>query len=203
MKKTTLLLTTMLLTVLLAACGTSSESESKDQPIDKPVATETGKTNSDTDDTEETTASDTEIDGTVINSDGQNFSITIMDGYELTAEEPNKDLLYNTANDEQSMRIETFNASDSKLEDINNTLKETVQASNETATIVEITEENLLPNGEEIKNVNGYQIDTAEGKVLGYTFESNGLIVKLTIFDTEEKPAAETFVQMAETIKSR
>lgn len=203
MKKIKLLLTALLLSVLLAACGTSTESESNDQPNDVSTSTETEKTEPDTDSTEETSASDTKIDGTVVNSDGQNFSITIVDGYELTAEEPNKDLLYNTANDEQSMRIETFSASDSNLDDITNNLKETIQASNETATIAEITEENLLPNGEGIEDVTGYQIDTEEGKVLGYTFESNGLIVKLTIFDTAENPAAETFINMAETIKSR
>ena len=34
--------------------------------------------------------------------------MTVIEGFELTAEEPNKDLLFNQENDLQSMRIETF-----------------------------------------------------------------------------------------------
>ncbi|PAK74401.1 hypothetical protein, partial [Micrococcus luteus] len=39
-------------------------------------------------------------------SDNQNYSMYVLPSYELTAEEPNKDVLYLTDNDQVFMRIE-------------------------------------------------------------------------------------------------
>lgn len=191
-----LLSTFLILTVFLASCGTTKVNTTNEQT---PTETE----NYEEDTTENTKEQETVLQGTVTKSDAQNYSITVVDGFELTGEEPNKDLLFNTKNDAQSMRIETFNANEVDLNEVTSNLVETLKASNENGTLVEITNNSQLPIREFIQNPKGYQIDTPDGKVSGYTFEREGLIVKLTIFDTETDPSLETFVDMAETIMSK
>ncbi|SDM47776.1 hypothetical protein SAMN05518871_101325 [Psychrobacillus sp. OK028] len=218
MKKIYTMLTIFLLTVILAACGTSTTTEKHDKPeetatdntqqttpeetenIETETETET-ETATDTDSAQSADSPEVVLEGTTTESDSQNYSITVVEGYELTGEEPNKDLLFNQNNDLQSMRIETFSADEATIEDVQENLVTTLQASNESSTVTEIKDENLIPTNEAIKNTSAHQIDTPEGKVSGYVFEREGLIVKLTVFDTVETPALETFVQMAETIK--
>ncbi|MFJ7825144.1 hypothetical protein [Psychrobacillus sp. NPDC096623] len=216
MKKIYSMLTILLLTVILAACGTSTTTEEQDKTgetvtenteqttpeVTENTETET-ETATDTDSAQSAESPEVVLEGTTTESDSQNYSITVVEGYELTGEEPNKDLLFNQNNDLQSMRIETFSADQATIEGIQENLVTTLQASNESSTVTEIQDENLIPTNEDIKNTSAHQIDTPEGKVSGYVFEREGLIVKLTIFDTVESPALETFVQMAETIKTK
>lgn len=198
MKKVIAVLSVFLLTIFITACGTTTNESEKTTEQQENGTLDAGNNN------EETTTLPTQtIEGTTVNSDSQNYSITVVDGFELTGEEPNKDILFNKENDKQSMRIETFNADDIALEEITNNLVETLKASNEDGTVVDITDENQLPAGETITQAKGFQMDTPDGKVSGYTFESAGLVVKLTIFDTVDAPALDTFVKMAGTIKNK
>ena len=200
MKKFYSLLSVMLLTVLISACGTTTNESENTNDLPTTEATENGQSqNNSTSSTEPQQV----LEGTTTESESQNYSITVVEGFELTGEEPNKDLLFNKENDLQSMRIETFNKEEVNLEETTNNLMETLKASNEEGTLEEITDENQLPASDTIQQAKGFQIDTPDGKVTGYTFETNGLIVKLTIFDTADTPALETFIQMAETIKSK
>lgn len=209
MKKMYTLLSILVLTVLLAACGTSTTTEEQDTTQES-VSGNTEQTtspdeteNTETDTTQSTESPKQALEGTSTESDSQNYSITVVEGFELTGEEPNKDLLFNQDNDLQSMRIETFSADETTIEEIQENLVATLQASNESAAVTEIKDENLIPTNEAIENTFAHQIDTPEGKVSGYVFEREGLIVKLTVFDTTDSPALETFVQMAETIKAK
>lgn len=209
MKKMYTLLSILLLTILLAACGTSTTTEEQDntqetvsedtEQITSPEESE----NIETDTAQSATSPEPALEGAITESDSQNYSITVVEGYELTGEEPNKDLLFNQDNDLQSMRIETFSTDEATIEDIQANVVPTLQASNESATVTDIKEENLIPTNDTIENTSAHQIDTPDGKVSGYVFERDGLIVKLTVFDTTDSPALETFVQMAETIKSK
>ncbi|MDF2065695.1 hypothetical protein [Bacillus sp. Cr_A10] len=200
MKKFYSLLSVMLLTVLISACGTTTNESENTNDLPTTEATENGQSqNNSTSSTEPQQV----LEGTTTESESQNYSITVAEGFELTGEEPNKDLLFNKENDLQSMRIETFNKEEVNLEETTNNLMETLKASNEEGTLEEITDENQLPASDTIQQAKGFQIDTPDGKVTGYTFETDGLIVKLTIFDTADTPTLETFIQMAGTIKSK
>ena len=150
-----------------------------------------------------TSSAPEQVEGTVVQSDNQNFAISVVAGFELTGEEPNKDLLFNKENDAQSMRIETFKEAEVNITDVTNNLVETLKASNDQAEVIQITDENQLPFNEFIEEANGFQIDTPDGKVSGYTFIKDGMVVKLTVFDTVDAPALELFVEMAETISSK
>lgn len=209
MKKIYTLFTILVLTVLLTACGTSTTTEEQDnsnetvsgttEQITSPEETE----NIETDTAQSTTSPEKALEGAITESDSQNYSITVVEGYELTGEEPNKDLLFNKNNDLQSMRIETFSADEITIEEIQENLVSTLQASNESATVTDLKEENLVPTNDSIDNTSAHQIETPEGKVTGFAFEREGMIVKLTVFDTTDSPSLETFVQMAETIKAK
>ncbi|PZX08145.1 hypothetical protein C7437_1011268 [Psychrobacillus insolitus] len=228
MKKITSLLFILLLTGILAACGTTAEdvaieeenitedttveekvveenllpAEADTSVEEVPKETESKEESTNIDD-KSTSSSPEELEGTVVQSDNQNFAITVVAGFELTGEEPNKDLLFNKENDAQSMRIETFKEAGVNITDVTNNLVETLKASNEQAEVIQITDENQLPFNEFIEEANGFQIDTPDGKVSGYTFIKDGMVVKLTVFDTVDAPALELFVEMAETISSK
>ena len=207
MKKIYTLLSILLLTVILTACGTSTTTEKQDSNTQETENTEVTTSpevseNSEVD-TTQAASPEKELEGTATESDSNNYSITVSEGYELTAEEPNKDLLFNQENDLQSMRIETFSPEEITLEEIQENIMASLQASNESSTVTEITDDNMIPTHDSIKNVSALQIDTTDGKVSGYVFERDGLLVKLTVFDTAATPALEKFVQMAETIKSK
>lgn len=204
MKKVYTFLSILLLTILLAACGTDTANESQD-PVSTPNDnTENIKEETQAEgETESITLPKVELEGTQTESETQNYAITVIDGYELTAEEPNKDLLFNQENDLQSMRIETFNTDDATIDDITKNLMDTMQASNDSGTLEEITDQSLIPTNDSIENISAYQIDTPDGKVFGYTFEREGLLVKLTVFDTIESQAVQNFVKMASTIQAK
>lgn len=207
MKKIYTLLSILLLTVILTACGTSTTTEKQDSNTQETenaeVTTSPEVTENSEVDTTQAASPEKELEGTSTESDSNNYSITVLEGYELTAEEPNKDLLFNQENDLQSMRIETFSPEEITLEEIEENTMASLQASNESSTVTEITDDNMIPTHDSIQNVSAHQIDTTDGKVSGYVFERDGLLVKLTVFDTAATPALEKFVQMAETIKSK
>lgn len=209
MKKNYTLLTLLVLTVLLAACGTSTTTEEKDNTQEivsenTELTTSSKETENNETETAQSTASpEIVLEGTTTESDSQNYSITVMEGYELTGEEPNKDLLFNQDNNLQSMRIETFSVDEVTMEEIQGNLVTTLQASNESATVTSIEDENLIPANDVMDKTSAHQIDVTDGKVSGYVFERDGLIVKLTVSDTTESPVLETFIQMAETIKAK
>lgn len=209
MKKIYTLLSILVLTVLLTACGTSTTTEKQDNSNETVSGTTEQTTspeeteNIETDTAQSTTSPEKALEGATTESDSQNYSITVVEGYELTGEEPNKDLLFNKNNDLQSMRIETFSADEITIEEIQENLVSTLQASNESATVTDLKEENLVPTNDSIDNTSAHQIETPEGKVTGFAFEREGMIVKLTVFDTTDSPSLETFVQMAETIKAK
>ena len=97
-----------------------------------PKETESKEESTNIDD-KSTSSSPEELEGTVVQSDNQNFAITVVAGFELTGEEPNKDLLFNKENDAQSMRIETFKEAEVNITDVTNNLVETLKASNDTS----------------------------------------------------------------------
>lgn len=185
----------LLLTLLLAACGSSEKETSNDNEVTEP-------TNSNEETSSEQKESSSDSNGNTVKSDNQEYSISVLEGYELTAEEPNKDLLFNKENEEQSMRIEVYNASEVNMADVTNELVETVKASNSEGNVTEITDNTIIPSGKQIEDVKSYKAEIPDGNnVYGYTFLQDDLGVKLTVFDTAESPAIEDFIKMVNTIK--
>ncbi|HSJ37822.1 MAG TPA: hypothetical protein VK945_06365 [Planococcus sp. (in: firmicutes)] len=213
---------------LLAACGTdedstedtstesveeqddtstsddSTEEESTEEESTEEESTEEAGEDSDsTEDVEESEESTEEnpalSEGTLTVSDSQSYEIYLLPAYELTAEEPNKDVVFWTENDELFMRIETFNPEEADFAFAKDSIQQTVQASNDNAELME------LPAFDDAEFINSasYEIATETGKVTGVAFEKEGLIVKLTIFDQTEAGVTEEFLNMGKTISAQ
>jgi len=133
-------------------------------------------------------------------SDGQNYSLYKLDGYELTGEEPNKDDLYSVEDDSIFMRIETISTDDADYEIILNGMMETMAAISIDEMPVKITEEGKLPAGEGITKAVGYEVPKEIGTISGFVFERDGLIVRLTIFDRSTANLTDALLKMGETV---
>lgn len=185
---------------LLAACGTADTVEEDTAPVEAPEETPAEET---TTSEEETTTSEETVEaaapaGTLIQSDEQNYELHVLDGYELTAEEPNKDSLYVTDNSAVFMRIETFSPEDIDFASAAESMKQTLKAVNPDAEAVEAS--NF--DGTNFKQSAAYEVPSAEGSVTGIVYENDKLIVRLTIFDDSTVNATEDFISMGKTIQS-
>lgn len=136
-------------------------------------------------------------EGELTISEGQAYQLYVLDGYEFTAEEPNRDVVFLKENDAVFMRVETFYPSDVNFEELVSVMEDTVQASNPDAELREFDGF----DGSAYSNSAAYEVETAEGHVTGIAFESDNIMVRLTIFDHSTVEAREDFIQMASTIE--
>ncbi|MCM3610649.1 hypothetical protein M4S82_05250 [Planococcus sp. MERTA32b] len=224
-KKLFLAASVLALSGLMAACGSDESTEEKNgtatsntEQNETATSEETAAEESTEEKTDETTEEAPEekpaeeeaaeesteaegenpaaAEGTPTVSDSQSYEIHLLSGYELTAEEPNKDVIYSTENDELFMRVETFKPEEADFAFADDSIQQTVKASNDTAEMKE------LPAFEDAKFKNSavYEVPTESGKVTGAVFEKEGLIVKLTIFDLADAGVTEDFLNMGKTI---
>lgn len=210
---------------LMAACGSDETSEGTTEETSTETVEEQDDTATSDDGTEEESTEEAEqepesseaveeseepaeepaehnpavSEGTLTSSDSQSYEIYLLPAYELTAEEPNKDVVFATGNDALFMRIETFNPDEADFAFAKESIQQTVQASNENAELTELASF----EGAEFKNSALYEIPTENGKVTGVAFEKDGLVVKLTIFDLTESHVTEEFLNMGKTVSAK
>ncbi|XKH51572.1 hypothetical protein LG275_05050 [Chryseomicrobium palamuruense] len=192
---------TLALILLLAACGTSEETSSTETEQETEEAT-SGSEETSTDSEEEATEDEGTEEVTIgerVSSDNQPFSIEVMEGYTLTAEEPNRDVLFFDENDSVFMRIETFAKEEADRTALVDTLKQTVQASDSTATLMEISTPAKLPN---VDMPIGYEIAVENGKVTGYVFETEAHMVRAIIYDVSDVMKTGDYLEMLSTLQS-
>lgn len=149
--------------------------------------------------TEPTDESDSSQEARIVNSDGQDFSINLLPAYKLTSEEPGRDILYPTA-DDASMRIETMLAEDGTYDYLAENMLVVLEASSNGEEAKQMTDEASLPAGDSITEVQAYTVTSETGPVTGIIFEREGLIVRLTIFDSANADYYQDFLTMGETI---
>ncbi|MCJ8006068.1 hypothetical protein ACFFF5_04950 [Lederbergia wuyishanensis] len=129
-------------------------------------------------------------------SDQQDYSLYILPEFELTAEEPNKDVLYLKENDRHFMRIEIL-PSETNMDDAVSTIKEQLTAVNSEVTQLEVK------NSPWLENAHIYQAEKDVELVTAYLLEKDNLILKLTVFTTKEQNYLDPFLKMAETIEKK
>lgn len=194
---------------LLAACGSSNTAE-EDAATAPEAATEEAVESADSapeeevvEDTEEETSTDEGTEeaeplGTLTQSDEKKYELYVLDGYELTAEEPNKDALYASDNSAVFMRIETFTPEETDFASAAESMRQTLQAVNPEEEPVETTDF----DGADFQQSTAYEVPSAEGTVTGIVYEKENLIVRLTIFDDSTVNATEDFIAMGKTIQA-
>ena len=179
------------------------ESSEEDSTTDGESTVEDG--NSD----ETTTNEDEIVEGTdnflneakQVDSDEQNFSIHLLPNYTLTSEEPGRDSLYLDEDGTVFMRIETMIAEEGTYDYLHENMLTILAASgNESTEPVQLEDESSLPAGESIENAIAYTVNSETGPVTGMIFEREGMIVRLTIFDSPDAEHFNNFLSMGETV---
>lgn len=211
----TLFCSALLSLVLLSACGTSANdsnqvsggnnnqkeetaenNDSSKDEANKEKDEQASEEGSDTVRTPETnlTSNGKEETAFLKTSDNQEYSLYVLPEYELTGEEPYKDVLYVKEDDSQFMRIEML-PGEISMEDAVSTSKEQLASVNADVEKIEV-----VPGHEWLKGAQMFSTKNDEGQVKAYLIEKDGWILKLTIFSKDDQQE-DAFLKMAETIE--
>ena len=210
-----IIFTALTASIMLAACGTSEadpEEGTTGNAIEEPAAPETDveEENTATENDAENEAeaetdsvTDTMKDAVETSSDEQDYSMMVLPGYLLTSEEPGRDSLHVEGDSEQFMRIETMPKTDESytFDELYENMEELLTASSDGATPVELTDDADLPQGDQIQNVKGAKVESAEGNFTGYVMDQEDKLVRVTIYGNGDEEHTNEFKDMAATIK--
>ena len=127
-------------------------------------------------------------------SDNQDFSLYVLPGYELTAEEPYNDIIFLKENDRIFMRISILPA-DSDMNSLKENTTEQLQVVNETVQTLTPPDDEFLQNAIIMEASNNGEIVTS------YLIKKQESIIKLTLFTTEQTDYRDALIQMAKTLK--
>ncbi|PLR81421.1 hypothetical protein CVD25_20350 [Bacillus canaveralius] len=126
-------------------------------------------------------------------NDNQNYSIYVLPGYELTAEEPHKDSLFLTENPEVFMRIELL-PDDTDWESVTENTKAQLATVNEHIETMQPSEDTFLKNATVMESAHDGEIVSA------YLIKDEKQPLKLTMFTKENADHRDAFLKMAKTI---
>jgi hypothetical protein len=127
-------------------------------------------------------------------NENQNYSIYVLPNFELTAEEPQKDILYLIEDDSIFMRIELL------PDDIDwDNLKQTT-SSQLSAVSPDIQTETSLESDLFLKDSIILEASNQEDIVTSYLINQKDIKLKLTMFNKVNEDHRDAFIQMAKTI---
>lgn len=125
-------------------------------------------------------------------SDNQNYSIYVLPNFELSAEEPYKDVLYLSDNDSIFMRIEIL------PEDLDWNLVKDDTTSQLMAVSSDIQTQTTMDDF--FKDVTIIEASNEEDTVTSYLINNKEIKIKLSMFTKKDKDYRNVFLQMAKTI---
>lgn len=201
--------------LFLAGCGSIEQSESADkgpaaEPVTAPEKNEEDKKTTDQEQTDQKSeegiirileqnltynvnGEQKEQTAFLKNNDNQNYSMYVLPDYELTAEEPNKDVLFWSEDDSVFMRIELLPA------DVEWPLVEENSKAQLAAVGPEVKEIST-PEDPFFSNAWAMETKTETDVVTSYLIKNEKQPLKLTIFTKEGADHREAFIEMAKTI---
>lgn len=218
--KSWMLIPTLASILLLAACGTNStqgeveevdSSNGSEQVIDQQEDTTEDTTEVSEEENETTPEEDTKIrllesqltytfgtedrEATAFlkNSDNQPFSLYVLPEFELTAEEPLKDVVYLTEDSSVFMRVETLPA-DSDIAFVVDNTKQQLAVTNE-----EVNDFTSEKHAEWLPGENQFVAENETSKVISVVDEVKK--VKFTIFTKPDDVWTDALLRMAGTIE--
>lgn len=129
-------------------------------------------------------------------SDTQDYSLYVLEGYELTGEEPGKDVLYLNEDDANFMRIEYLTDTDKESQE---------EIAIEQLKAVRDNIEKIEPAASEswLANASIHGVEKENEKVLSYIIPQGDRLLKLTIFTKKDNDYSDPFLKMAETIEAK
>lgn len=123
------------------------------------------------------------------NSDNQPFSLYVLQKFELTAEEPGKDILFLSEDDSVSMRIELLS------EDVNwDEVEENVQ------TQLKSVSDKIEDPALNIDNGSGFEVVSGDEVVTSVLLKDEKAPVRLTMFTKKDQDYRDAFLEMAKTL---
>lgn len=210
MKKYQFVAVSLFSLMLLASCNTAEEPQTESKPAKDNITVSTvNKDNVEKDQQKQPEVKDNTsitytsngkqetVETTPVNSDQQNYSIQVIPGFTLTAEEPGKDLLFYEEDDTISMRIETHSKSESTFDTLVTNTKEMMSAIQEDYKPLDLSQY----KNNEIVNSAAFVAELENEKVVGIVFEKENLLIRLTIFDNNTKDLTDAMIRMGLTIK--
>lgn len=172
-----------------------SEENEESEESDEPSSEGTSETEEDHNDFQESAQQ--------VDSDAQDFSIQILPEYTLTSEEPGRDSLYLTEDGNIFMRIETAPFAQEDYDYFKENTVTTLETTRADGEEVAEVEQDKLPQADGVKNAVGYSVKANESELTGIVFEKDGLLVRLTMFDTLDNEHYHNFLQMGQTITNK
>ncbi|MBS4217947.1 hypothetical protein KHA96_06375 [Bacillus sp. FJAT-49711] len=130
-------------------------------------------------------------------SDNQDYSLYVLPEFELTGEEPNKDVLYLKENDRHFMRIELL-PNESNIDEAVQTIKDQLTAVNSNVKQLKAEDSQKW-----LENAHIFQAENNEERVTAYIINKGDFILKLSIFTKIEDNYIDPFLKMAETIEKK
>lgn len=198
--------------LFIAGCGSAEQSEPADKaPAAKPAAApeNSEKENETTEQTEQNdegiirileqnltyqvNGEQKEDTAFLKYNDNQNYSMYVLPGYELTGEEPNKDVLFWTGDDSVFMRIELLPA------DIDWALMEENTKAQLTAVSPDVTEAET-PEDPFFENAWAMETKSGSDTVTSYLIKNEKQPIKLTLFTKDNAEHKNAFLEMGKTI---
>lgn len=133
-------------------------------------------------------------------SDELNYTISLTDKFDLTLEEPGKDLVVYKDNEAITMRVETFINEDEAFENLLLNSKDMLSA----ISTNDQYEKFPLPkqfNLTTYAKIESYIVEYESDKVVLLLLEKDDLIIRLTIFDDYITNVTDAFLQIGATIE--
>ncbi|MCM3756550.1 MSCRAMM family adhesin SdrC [Sporosarcina aquimarina] len=183
--------------------GTESTDENATSEEDEATEEDsTSDSNSEADSSESNEVA-TLPDAVETESDEQPFKMQVLPTYELTSEEPGRDILYLKEHEDKFMVIGTMQATETDFDKAVENMKETLAATSTDASPVELTDETKLPTSKELEKVQAYRVTSADGPITAMIFQKGELIVRVMMYDNNDESYYEEYLKMAETIQPK
>lgn len=233
MKKQTLIFTSALSAMLLLAACNSTEKEDtpvdeqttgsvdettdtqKENDTNEETSNETTEENAG-ENVEETTATPPstiqyvdekgqkqEAKTTMTTSPAQDYEIALAEGFSLTAEEPKRDMVTYDANDQISMRIETFAKDETHYEEMARQTESNVGLTAPDGKYQPYDIQTLIEKNKDIQHATGFVATYPEDEeqVVTIIYEKESKIVRLTVFDRTSGEITNALLEMGLTVK--
>jgi len=134
-----------------------------------------------------------EATATLQTSDNLHYSMYVLPEFELTAEEPNQDVVYLTEDGNTFMRIQ-YLSPDTDWKMAEETMKTQLASLNEEVETIQVPDDEFFKDCTAMKASKNGEIMT------GYLIKNAKQPMQLTIFTNEEADYSDAFVQMGKTI---
>ncbi|MGM9949798.1 MAG: hypothetical protein ACI33P_06710 [Lysinibacillus sp.] len=133
----------------------------------------------------------------------QDYEMALAEGFTLVAEEPGRDMVTYDANNEISMRVETFSKDETHYEEMARQTESTVGVTAPDGNYQPYEMKDLVAENEDVLHAAGFIVTYPEDEeqVVTVIYEKESKIVRLTVFDRTASEITNALLEMGMTVK--